>query len=45
MALRNVLREILELRDQITADLAKGNAAVVSEMLPLLLKVEQGTKR
>ena len=39
------LREILAVRDQITADLAKGDAAVVSEMQPLLLKVEQGTKR
>ncbi|MGB8986724.1 MAG: hypothetical protein WCC37_08990 [Candidatus Sulfotelmatobacter sp.] len=44
-ALRDVLREILGLRDQITADLAKGNATVVSEMQPLLLKLEQGTKR
>ena len=43
--LRNVLREILGSRDQITADLAKGNASAVSEMEPLLLKVEQGTKR
>jgi len=43
--LRSVLREILAVRDQITADLAKGDAAVVSEMQPLLLKVEQGTKR
>ncbi|MFY9948437.1 MAG: hypothetical protein WA261_22175 [Candidatus Sulfotelmatobacter sp.] len=45
VALRNVLQQILGLRDQITSDLAKGNAAVVSEMVPLLLKVEQGTKR
>lgn len=44
-ALHNVLLEILQLRDQITSDLAKGNAAVVSEMPPLLLKVEQGTKK
>ena len=44
VALRNVLQQILGLRDQITSDLAKGNAAVVSEMVPLLLKVEQGDK-
>ncbi|MGB7601902.1 MAG: hypothetical protein WBM24_16455 [Candidatus Sulfotelmatobacter sp.] len=44
-ALRDVLREILGLRDQITADLAKGNAAVVSEMQPLLLKLDRDTKR
>jgi hypothetical protein len=44
-AFRNVLREILATRDQITANLAKGDAAVVSEMQPILSKVEQGTKR
>ena len=43
--LRNLLREILALRDQIIAGLAKGDAGVVSEMQPMLLKVEQGTKR
>ncbi len=44
-ALRNLLREILATRDQVTADLAKGNAAVVSEMQPVLSRVEQETKR
>lgn len=43
--LRNVLREILATRDQVIAGLAKGDAAVVSEMQPLLLKLEQGAKR
>jgi hypothetical protein len=43
--LRNVLREILATRDQVIAGLAKGDAAVGSEMQPLLLKLEQGTKR
>jgi hypothetical protein len=33
------------MRDRIIADLAKGDAAVVSEMQPILSKVEQGTKR
>src|SRR5512146_2683980 len=35
-ALRNLLREILATRDQVTADLAKGDAAVISEMQPIL---------
>lgn len=43
--LRNVLRGILATRDQVIAGLAKGDAAVVSEMQPLLLKLEQSTKR
>jgi hypothetical protein len=44
-ASRSVLREILATRDQITANLAKGDASVVSEMQPILSKVEQGIKR
>jgi hypothetical protein len=44
-AFRNVLREILATRDQITANLAKGDASVVSEMQPILSKVEQSIKR
>lgn len=44
-ALRNLLREILATRDQITADLAKGDAAAVSEMQAILSEVEQDTKR
>lgn len=37
--LRRQLQDILQVRDQITADLAKGNAAVVSEMQPILHKL------
>ena len=44
-ALRNLLGGILSMRDRIIADLAKGDAAVVSEMQPILSKVEQNTKR
>ena len=44
-ALRNLLGGILSMRDRIIADLAKGDAAVVSEMEPILSKVEQSTKR
>ena len=44
-ALRNLLGGILSMRDQIIADLSKGDAAVVSEMQPILSKVEQSTKR
>jgi hypothetical protein len=42
--LRQQLREILATRDQITADLAKGDAAVVSEMQPIIAKMEQSAK-
>jgi hypothetical protein len=44
-ALRTLLGGTLSMRDRIIADLAKGDAAVVSEMQPILSKVEQGTKR
>lgn len=44
-ALRKQIREILATRDQITADLAKGDAAVVSEMQPILAKVEESAKQ
>ena len=40
-ALRNFLREILATRDQITADLAKGDAAALLEIPPVLSKLEQ----
>jgi hypothetical protein len=40
-ALRNLLRDTLATRDQITADLAKGDAAALSEIQPLLSKLEQ----
>ena len=43
-ALRNLLRDTLATRDQITADLAKGDAAALSEIQPLLSKIEQTAK-
>jgi hypothetical protein len=43
-ALRNLLRDALATRDQITADLAKGDAATLSEIQPLLSKLEQTAK-
>ena len=43
-ALRNLLRDTLATRDQVTADLAKGDAAALSEIQPLLSKLEQTAK-
>jgi hypothetical protein len=43
-ALRNLLRDTLATRDQITADLAKGDAAALSEIQPVLSKLEQTGK-
>ena len=43
--LRTLLGGTLSMRDRIIADLTKADAAVVSEMQPILSKVEQGTKR
>jgi hypothetical protein len=43
-ALHNLLRDILASRDQITADLAKGDAAALSEIQPVLSKLEQTAK-
>ena len=43
-ALRNLLRDILATRDQVTADLAKGDAAALSEIQPVLSKLEQTAK-
>ena len=40
-ALRALLRDTLATRDQITADLAKGDAAALSETQPVLSKLEQ----
>ena len=40
-ALRNLLRDILATRDQITADLAKGDAAALLEIQRVLSKLEQ----
>jgi hypothetical protein len=42
--LRNLLRDILGMRDQITADLAKGDAAALSEIGPVVSKLEQIAK-
>jgi hypothetical protein len=42
--LRNLLRDTLISRDQITADLAKGDAAALSEIQPVLSKLEQTAK-
>jgi hypothetical protein len=43
-ALQNLLRDILANRDQITGDLAKGDAAATSEIQTLLFKLEQNAK-
>jgi hypothetical protein len=43
-ALRTLLHDTLATRDQITGDLAKGDAAALSEIQPLLSKLEQTAK-
>jgi len=43
-ALQNLLRDVLASRDQITGDLAKGDAAALSEIQPVLFKLEQTAK-
>jgi hypothetical protein len=43
-ALRNLLHDILASRDQITADLARGDSTVLSEIQPVLSKLEQTAK-
>jgi len=43
-ALSNLLRDILATRDQITADLAKGDAGALSEIQLVVSKVEQTAK-
>ena len=43
-ALRNLLHDTLATRDQITADLAKGDVAALSEIQALLSKIEQTAK-
>jgi len=40
----NLLRDTLTTRDQITADLAKGDVAALSELQPMLFKREQTAK-
>jgi hypothetical protein len=42
--LRNLLRDTLATRDQITADLAKGDAAALSAIQPILSKLELTAK-
>jgi hypothetical protein len=42
--LRNLLRDTLATRDQITSDLAKGDAAALSEIQLVLSKIEQTAK-
>src|ERR1700693_4587465 len=42
--LRNLLRDTLATRDQITGDLAKGDAAALSALQPVLSKLEQTAK-
>ena len=44
IALRNLLRDTLATRDQITGDLAKGDASVPSEIQPILSRLEQTAK-
>ena len=44
LALRNLLRDTLATRDQITGDLAKGDAAALSEIQAILSKLEQAAK-
>jgi hypothetical protein len=44
-ALRNLLRDALTTRDQITGDLAKGDAAALAEIQLILSKLEQTAKR
>jgi hypothetical protein len=43
-ALRNLLRDTLATRDPVTADLAKGDAAALSEIQLILSKLEQTAK-
>jgi hypothetical protein len=43
-ALRDLLRDTLATRDQVTADLAKGDAAALSETQLVLSKLEQTAK-
>jgi hypothetical protein len=42
LALRNLLRDTLATRDQITGDLAKGDAAALAEIRPILSKLQTG---
>jgi len=44
-AVRKLLGDLLAARDPITADLANGDAGVVSKLQPLLTNLEQNAKR
>ena len=44
-AVRKLLEDVLAARDPIMADLANGDAAVVSKLQPLLTSLEQSAKR
>jgi hypothetical protein len=43
-AIHSMLTDVLSARDQIVADLAKGNAQAVSELQPIVLEVEGAGK-
>jgi len=43
-ALRNILRDTLATRDQITGDLAKGDAAALSEIRPVISNLENSKR-
>lgn len=42
---KGVLAEILQSRDTITAELAKGDPAVINDLQPVMAKLEESTKR
>ena len=44
LALRDLLRDTLATRDQVTGDQAKGDAAALSEIQAILSKLEQAAK-
>jgi hypothetical protein len=39
---RNLMNQVLSSRDKITADLAKGDSAVIGELQPVVLQLEKG---
>ena len=40
--LRTLMNQVLSSRDKITADLAKGDSAVIGELQPVVLQLEKG---
>ena len=44
-ALRAALEDVLRARNTITAELAKGDPAVVTDLQPIVMRLEEGTKR